>query len=150
MRALVRMTVTLMLTVGWVSSALAHAILVESSPGAGEVTEAPARVVLRFNGRIEKRLSSVTVTGGPQNTFIRVLAPEPSGRSNNGSLASAALTPDEGPSPNVIEVPLATLAPGSYRVEWRVLSVDGHLTKGVVRFVIVAPRPAPSRGDAPR
>lgn len=44
--------------------ASAHALVLESSPRPGEVVRfPPSRVVLRFNTRIEKALSWITLTG---------------------------------------------------------------------------------------
>jgi methionine-rich copper-binding protein CopC len=34
---------------------------------------------------------------------------------------------------------LPPLEPGSYRVEWKALSVDGHITHGVLKFEVAAP-----------
>lgn len=36
----------------------------------------------------------------------------------------------------VLRAALPTLVPGVYRVTWRVLSADGHITSGTVRFTI--------------
>ena len=33
-------------------------------------------------------------------------------------------------TPALLQVPLKPLAPGTYRVKWRVLSVDTHVTEG--------------------
>jgi methionine-rich copper-binding protein CopC len=35
-----------------------------------------------------------------------------------------------------LRVALPTLAPGVYSVSWRVVSADGHIASGVVRFTI--------------
>jgi methionine-rich copper-binding protein CopC len=37
-------------------------------------------------------------------------------------------------SPYMLQVPLKPLAPGTYRVRWRVLSVDTHVTEGDFTF----------------
>ena len=34
---------------------------------------------------------------------------------------------------------LPPLEPGPYRVEWKALSVDGHITNGVFKFNVGAP-----------
>jgi hypothetical protein len=34
----------------------------------------------------------------------------------------------------VLQVPLKPLGPGTYRVKWRVLSVDTHVTEGDFTF----------------
>ncbi len=98
-----------------------HAILLDSSPKPDEVTTAPGQLVLRFNGRIEGRLSSVVLIGGPRMTRI-VLGT--SGRSERA---------------DVMIYPLPSLAPGKYRVEWKAFSVDGHVTGGMLRFTIAGP-----------
>ncbi len=98
----------------------AHALLVASTPAEGETLIAPARLVLRFNSRIEKALSSVTLVG-PKNT--RILLPR--------------ATPDSGP--DTLVYPLPPLKPGAYQARWKVLSADGHVTEGPVTFSVVAP-----------
>jgi methionine-rich copper-binding protein CopC len=37
----------------------------------------------------------------------------------------------------LLRVSLETLAPGQYRVEWRVVSVDTHVTQGDFAFRVV-------------
>jgi methionine-rich copper-binding protein CopC len=47
---------------------------------------------------------------------------------------------DQGPAkadavnPTLLQVPLKPLGPGTYRVKWRVLSVDTHVTEGDFTF----------------
>ena len=79
---------------------------------------APPRVTLRFNNRIEKRLSRVTlVDAGSVRHDLAVVATEG---------ATDTLT--------VLAPPLA---PGAYRVEWQVLSADGHVVSGRYGFRVV-------------
>jgi methionine-rich copper-binding protein CopC len=40
----------------------------------------------------------------------------------------------EAASPAAVQVPLNPLGPGTYRVKWRVLSVDTHVTEGDFTF----------------
>jgi methionine-rich copper-binding protein CopC len=97
------------------TSAAAHSLLLESMPAVGAVlTASPIRVSLRFNNRIEKRLSRLVLADG----------------SGEGRVLTVAL---DGP-PNRLEATTPTLAPGDYRLQWRVLSTDGHLVSGVVPF----------------
>lgn len=103
--------------------AIAHALVFEAAPRSGEVvTTPPSRIFLRFNSRIEKGLSSVTVTG-------------PAGRPIPLPVAGAP----EG-APDRLAVPVPPLPPGTYLVRWKVLSADGHVTEGAFRFT-VAPGP---------
>jgi methionine-rich copper-binding protein CopC len=100
------------------AAAGAHALVLESSPRAGEALgEPPARVLLRFNSRIEKRLSIVTITG-------------PAGR----PVPLPVAAPD--PAPDRLSVTLPPLGPGRYIVRWKVLSADGHVSQGALRFSV--------------
>lgn len=93
----------------------AHSILLESSPAAGSTVTAPARLTVRFNNRIEKPLSRLRLLderGAP----LRLATPAADGAADR---LTAALPP---------------LAPGVYRVEWQVLSTDGHIVSGGFSF----------------
>ena len=104
------------------SRAVAHAIVLESVPPRDAVlSHAPDRVVLRFNSKIEKRLSRMTLaTGGA--------APVP--------VAIATDGPGVDAQPDRLVVPLRPLPPGSYVLRYKVLSADGHITEGVLRFTV--------------
>ncbi len=104
------------------STASAHAIILASVPGAGEISTSPPYLVLRFNGRIEKHLSSVTLVG-PNDATIPLL---------DRKSAHA----------DILGYRLPLLNPGQYQAKWKVLSADGHITEGVVTFTVVT-SPAP-------
>src|SRR5215470_3066077 len=91
--------------------ALAHSLLIESVPAANATLAAtPAELTLRFNNRIEKKLSKVRVIGADG---ARLEVPVTvSGRAD--TLAG----------------PLPALGPGRWRLEWQVLSTDGHVVSG--------------------
>lgn len=110
---------------------LAHAVLVESSPAQDEVLKAPAtRAVLRFNARIEKAVTRVTLVDGDGHAVKMPRIPA---------------DPD-GP-PDRLVVPLPPLKPGAYRLEYRVLAADGHSTPGLIRFTVSPPAATgPSKG----
>jgi copper resistance protein C len=96
------------------TAAGAHSLLIASVPPAGAVVSAAPAVALRFNNRIEKNLSQ-----------IRLVAP-------GGERQMLALRTDG--AVDALEAPLPSLAPGRYRVEWRVLSTDGHVVSGSFAF----------------
>lgn len=101
-----------------------HAIVLESSPVHDAVLErAPAQVILRFNSKIEKRFTRVTLAAADQ------------------SPAAVALpAPDDPATPDRLVIPLRPLAPGLYLLRYRVLAVDGHITEGALRFTVAAKR----------
>lgn len=99
--------------------AAAHALLLESTPPADSVGAAPPQLVLRFNGRVEKRLSRVEL------------------RARDG--VAIALDGPAAASPDTLVYPLPPLTPGPWEARWRVLSVDGHVTEGRLRFRIEGP-----------
>jgi copper resistance protein C len=96
--------------------AAAHSLLLESVPAANTtITTAPTRLALRFNNRIEKALSRVRLLDahGVAQPLAVAVDGEPADR------LTAAVPP---------------LAPGPWRVEWQVLSTDGHVVSGRFEF----------------
>lgn len=93
----------------------AHSLLLESSPAAGAVTAGPPSVIsLVFNNRIEKRLCRLRLVDG-------------------GGQARALSIKTSGPADR-LEAPAPELGPGPWRVEWVVMSADGHVVSGVFAF----------------
>ena len=100
--------------------AASHAIVLESSPiHEAVLPHAPSQVILRFNSRIEKRFTRVTLALADQAP-VAVALPT----------ADAAATPDR------LTIPLQPLGPGVYVLRYRVLAVDGHITEGALRFTV--------------
>jgi methionine-rich copper-binding protein CopC len=96
--------------------ASAHAFLDHASPLVGNtVHTAPKEVVLTFTQKLEAAFSSITVTNAA------------------GQRVDAGSVRVDG---NTMAVPLRTVGPGSYRVNWHVLSVDAHTTEGNFSFHI--------------
>jgi methionine-rich copper-binding protein CopC len=99
--------------------ATAHAFLDHAIPGVGSaVHEPPAQLKLWFSERLEPEFSTVEVLdrGGK-----RVDKGDPQVDSADRMLLRISLPP---------------LAPGRYRVIWRVLSVDTHVATGQFTFDI--------------
>jgi methionine-rich copper-binding protein CopC len=111
------------------SLALAHALLVDSSPKQDEVLRSPAtRAVLHFNARIEKKVTQATL------------------RDAAGHPVKLPPIPDDtaGP-PDRLIIALPPLHSGAYQLEYRVLAADGHATPGLLRFSIATqPTTAPA------
>jgi len=102
--------------------AAAHAIVLESVPARDAVLDrAPERVILRFNSKIEKRLSRITLATGKQE-------PVPVSILTDGA--------DVDQQPDRLIVPLRPLPPGGYVLRYKVLSADGHITEGALKFTV--------------
>ena len=100
-------------------SVLAHAHLNQQVPAADSVVAAPQALTLNFSEGIEPGFSGVVVTDA-QNQVIKT------GTATRDEKNKAQLT-----------VPLEqTLASGTYQVDWHVVSVDGHKTKGSYHFSV--------------
>ncbi len=99
--------------------AQAHAILEESTPPAGaSVTPGPLDLSLRYNSRIDRGRSRLTLIRPDRTRDTIQIAPD-------------------GP-PDIISAHL-TLPPGAYIIRWQVLAVDGHITRGDVPLTVTAP-----------
>lgn len=104
------------LALGLAAPAAPHPLLLESTPAAGStIGAAPATLSLRFNNRVEKPLSR-----------LRLL-------DERGEPLPLAVPASDG-SADRLSAPLPALRPGAYRVEWQVLSTDGHVVSGRFTF----------------
>ena len=101
-------------------SALAHAHLVRATPAAGAtVSTPPNEVTLRFNEKLESAFSSVVVR---DQTGIQV--------------DKGGATVDKSDR-TLMRVQLQQpIAPGVYKVEWRVMSADTHKVDGNFTFKV--------------
>jgi methionine-rich copper-binding protein CopC len=96
-----------------------HAVLVRSSPARrATLTTPPERVQLWFNEAVEPRFSTVSVRDAAGQAV---------------DLGDARVEP--GDSKRLV-VGVRPLGPGTYRVRFRVLSVDGHVVEGEFAFAI--------------
>ena len=97
--------------------AAAHSLLLSSVPAADAVLQAsPPYVTLRFNNRIEKRLSRVRLVD------------------EHGAVAVAPTAMARDASAETLVAAVPPLAPGAWRVEWQVFSTDGHVVSGSYQF----------------
>jgi methionine-rich copper-binding protein CopC len=96
------------------AAALAHAMLDNAVPAVGStVASAPKEVVLNFTSNLEPKFSSIEV------------------KSASGGIMQAGKASAKG---SQMRVGLKALPPGTYTVNWRVLSVDTHRTQGNFTF----------------
>jgi methionine-rich copper-binding protein CopC len=98
----------------WPGLAAAHAIVVDSQPAAGATVRGDLMVEIYFNNRIDQKRSRLSLVdpGGTE----RVLALEP-----------------DAPV-DALRAHVGALAPGGWKLNWQVLAVDGHITRGEIPF----------------
>ena len=88
-----------------------------SIPAAGAVVhDKSGRVTVRFNSRIDRVRS-------------RLMLVRPDGTSSTLELADT-------PGPDTLDATIGELTPGSYRLRWQVLAIDGHITRGDIPFTV--------------
>ncbi len=95
----------------------AHAILMDSTPKINSTVKGPdVNIDLRFNVRID---------GGRS----RVLLVSPDGKTSTLALAGQS-------TPDTLQVHATGLKPGAYKLEWKVLASDGHMSSGDIPFTV--------------
>src|SRR5262245_28092296 len=101
------------------TAAFAHAYLDRTSPeAASTVRGSPAEVKLWFSHALEPAYSTVQVLDKGGRQVDR---------------KDTRVDPAEA---KLLKVTLSPLAAGAYRVVWRVLSADGHVTRGEFGFEV--------------
>lgn len=97
--------------------AASHARLERAVPAEGStVRESPAHLTLWFSQRFEPAFSKIRVLNA------------------KGDQVDHADAQVEGADARQLKVSLPKLAPGAYQVQWRVLSVDTHVSEGHFTF----------------
>jgi methionine-rich copper-binding protein CopC len=96
-------------------AAAAHSLLLESSPPAGTQTANPPSVIeLVFNNRVEKTLCRLRLVDA------------------RGQARTLAI--NAGGPPDRLQASAPALSSGPWRVEWVVMSADGHVVSGAFAF----------------
>ena len=109
----------LLASLGCSLAASAHAFLDHASPRVGStVRGSPPELKLWFTQELEPAFSTARVEDGARNRIDR---------------RDSSVDADD---PTLLRVPLPKLAPGRYRVSWRVLSADTHVTEGDFTFEV--------------
>ena len=117
-RAMVALATLLLLG----SAASGHAFLDRAEPRVGStVRAAPAEVRVWFTERLEPAFSTLEVVN------------------ERGERVDTGPTRVDETSPATLRVSLKRIEPGTYRVKWRVLSVDTHVTEGDFTFRVAGP-----------
>jgi methionine-rich copper-binding protein CopC len=98
-------------------AALAHAVLVSSTPQKNAAVSGPdIRINLKYNSRVDGARSSLSLLK-PDGTVEKIGTPAQS-------------------APDVLSATGHGLAKGAYVLRWQVLATDGHITRGEVPFQV--------------
>jgi methionine-rich copper-binding protein CopC len=98
----------------------AHAIIVSSKPAANsKVAHGNLDILLQFNSRIQIDLSRLDLV-------------DPAGK-----VSVLAIT--DGAADGSLTARATAEAAGQWKLRWQVLSTDGHITRGEIPFLVVAP-----------
>jgi methionine-rich copper-binding protein CopC len=99
--------------------ALAHAHLDDASPAVGStISQPPKEVAIWFTEALEPKFSSIEV------------------RDSKGAAMQVGSATVDADNRAALRVALKPLPPGTYKVIWRVLSVDTHRTQGSFTFCV--------------
>jgi len=113
---------TLTLVAGIASTVRAHAFLDHAIPAVGsQVRAAPSEVKLWFTEKLEPALSRIQVFDAAGQQVDR--------RDVRSDASDSA----------ILVVSLRALKAGKYKVVWRAVSVDTHVTNGTFGFEIIPP-----------
>ncbi len=97
--------------------ALAHAVLVDSTPKPNETIHGSTlQIDLKFNSRVDAARSTVQLA------------------TDDGSVRTLDLSSQT--SPNEIDTHAEGLSKGSYTLRWQALSSDGHISRGQIPFQV--------------
>ncbi len=105
------------LVLGGVGRLEAHAFLQRAEPGVGStVASSPNEVKIQFTEAVEPALSKIQVFAA------------------SGKEVDKGDVHVDSSDQALLKVSLPLLGPGTYRVAWRVVSVDTHVTSGTFTF----------------
>ena len=105
--------------IGLTGRAEAHGKLKQASPAAeSTIKSAPAEVIITFTEALEPKFSKIEVQDS---------------KGQRVDQGAAQAVPGE---PTRLAVALKPLPAGTYRVTWRVVSVDTHRSEGSYQFIV--------------
>jgi methionine-rich copper-binding protein CopC len=108
-----------LIAVAFPSVAQSHAFPIRSDPRVGwTIAASPLKVTIWFDGELEPAFSTIAVYNSAKQQVDK----------RNSRVSGA--------DDSVLEVDLPALAPGAYRVYWKVLAKDTHVTQGDFAFTI--------------
>ena len=119
MSGILRAAIGLAAFVAFASGALGHAFLDHAVPAVGStIRKAPAAVKIWFTQALEPAFSTIKILDAKGGVIA----------SSNRAVDASDRT--------LLSLPVPPLSPGTYRVVWRVISVDTHVSEGDFTFEI--------------
>jgi len=115
------------LMTSWPRQAFAHASLARALPAAGSEVTAPTKIDLWFNELLEDGFNSVTVIFSSD-------ANATSSKQPNLAVGTPVIDPHD---KTHLTITVKPLRKGTYMVQWRVLSRDGHSAPGQFSFRVI-------------
>jgi copper resistance protein C len=98
-------------------AALAHAVLVQSTPTINATVEGPdVAVSMKFSLRVDGTRSTLLLS------------------TSDGK--SQPLAIERQSAPDTLTTRATKLSPGNYAIRWQVLATDGHVTRGEIPFQV--------------
>jgi copper resistance protein C len=98
-------------------NAWAHAVLVKSTPSANATVHGgDLPITLKFNSRVDGTRSTLQIAAVGGQAKILVI--------------------DKQDVPDTLTTHASQLSPGKYVIQWQVLAVDGHITRGQIPFEV--------------
>jgi hypothetical protein len=117
MKSIARLTIAALLFT--VTSAWAHAFLDHAEPAVGSTVDTPpTEIKIWFTEKLEPAFSQIQL-------FDHHGKPVTQGH--------ATVDPSD---PSLLSLAVPALAPGNYKVTWKVMSVDTHMTVGNFSFTV--------------
>ncbi len=121
-RLIASLFVTLVLAVATAGTASAHAALRHAHPSAGEeLAIAPVEISIEYSTGVDLAQAEMHLTDA-----------------SGAEIALAKVEGEAAAGETLVRRISGTLIPGTYAVRWRVLSIDGHWTRGDYTFVVTA------------
>jgi copper resistance protein C len=105
------------LSIGVAEPLWAHAVLMQSKPAGRSSVQGPTVPIwLRFNVRVDGKRSRLTLVSS-DGTSVDLPAPKQT-------------------APDILETQATGVKPGAYKLQWRALASDGHMSNGEVDFTV--------------
>jgi methionine-rich copper-binding protein CopC len=117
MKSINRLTIIVFLFTA--TSAWAHAFLDHAEPAVGSTVDTPiTEIKIWFTEKLEPAFSQIQVMD------------------HHGKPVTQNRATVDSSDPSLLRISVPALAPGEYKVSWKVMSVDTHMTVGTFSFTI--------------